>query len=427
MADVAIRLDGIGKLYRIGIEHRTYHTLRDVLSNVVRRPFRRLRGESSSREPRTFWALRDVSFEVGRGEVVGIIGRNGAGKSTLLKILSRITEPTSGIGKVHGSMASLLEVGAGFHGELTGRENIYLNGAILGMKKADIERKFDEIVSFSEVERFLDTPVKHYSSGMYVRLAFAVAAHLEPDILVIDEVLAVGDAAFQKKCLGKMENVARGGRTVLYVSHNMDSITHLCSRAILLESGRVSDEGDPNDVVRAYLERSSDGSASSYRAAGPPLRDKGAWISAVEILDDSGAPCGSFVTGEPMRFRVFFEQGRPLPQVEVGLVITDQRGHEIAAPNSRQQHGEIRGVRGRNCFECRWEGPPLTPKRYTVRVDLGDHYRVMDSVDNAVSFEVQSRDYFGTGKAPNPKFAVVSRCSWIVRDERREAAVGSPS
>ena len=227
MSDIVIRVDSLSKQYRIGGKQEGYRTLRDTLTETFVSPFRRarklLRGHAygAAELDEIIWALRDISFEVKRGEVVGIIGRNGAGKTTLLKILSRITEPTEGYAEIHGRVGSLLEVGTGFHPELTGRENIYLNGAILGMKKAEIERKFDEIVDFAEIEKFIDTPVKHYSSGMYVRLAFAVAAHMEPEILLVDEVLAVGDAAFQKKCLGKMGEVAEGGRTVLFVSHNM--------------------------------------------------------------------------------------------------------------------------------------------------------------------------------------------------------------
>src|SRR5256712_2800247 len=238
MSDIAIRVESLRKLYRIGARQERYYTLRDTLTEAVTRPFQKLssflsRNGAGSRTPEasSIWALKDVSFEVKRGEVVGIIGRNGAGKSTLLKILSRITEPTKGRARIHGRVGVLLEVGTGFHPELTGRENIYLNGAILGMKKAEIDRKFDEIVAFAEVEQFIDTAVKHYSSGMYVRLAFAVAAHLEPEILLVDEVLAVGDAAFQKKCLGKIGDVARHGRTVLFVSHNLGAINRLCGSA----------------------------------------------------------------------------------------------------------------------------------------------------------------------------------------------------
>jgi lipopolysaccharide transport system ATP-binding protein len=267
MCDFAIRAENLSKRYRIGqrdryIILRGKNTLRDKLAGALYAPFRRvlqsLNGNSSStidnQQPDDIWALKDISFGVKHGEVVGFIGHNGAGKSTLLKILSRITEPTEGYADIYGRVGSLLEVGTGFHSELTGRENIYLSGAILGMKKAEIDRKFDEIVAFSEVEKFIDTPVKHYSSGMSVRLAFAVAAHLEPEIIIVDEVLAVGDAAFQKKCLAKMDNVAKEGRTVLFVSHNMPAVQSLCSRVIWLKNGRIERDGDPDEVVLSYLQ-----------------------------------------------------------------------------------------------------------------------------------------------------------------------------
>lgn len=286
MSDIAIRCDHLSKRYRIG-ERESYKALRDVITDGVASPFRRLRSalrngsansngshsalsiedsalstqhselNADTRHPSPdtlFWALDDVSFEVRRGEVVGIIGRNGAGKSTLLKILSRITKPTKGRAEIHGRVGSLLEVGTGFHPELTGRENIYLNAAILGMRRAEVERKFDEIVAFAEVEQFIDTPVKRYSSGMYVRLAFAVAAHMETEVLIVDEVLAVGDAAFQKKCLGKMGEVARQGRTVLFVSHNMAAIRALCTRCVLLCEGKIAKSGEVSSVVSEYLQ-----------------------------------------------------------------------------------------------------------------------------------------------------------------------------
>ncbi|HEX9918889.1 MAG TPA: ABC transporter ATP-binding protein, partial [Pyrinomonadaceae bacterium] len=249
-----IKVEGLGKRYRIGAQQSPYGSLRETLAGAVRAPLRRLqRRRNPEGEESTFWAVKDVSFEVQPGEVVGIIGRNGAGKSTLLKMLSRITEPTTGRIELYGRVGSLLEVGTGFHPELSGRENIYLNGAILGMAHTEIARKFDEIVAFAEVERFIDTPVKHYSSGMYLRLAFAVAAHLEPEILIVDEVLAVGDMRFQRKCLDKMQDVGKRGRTVIFVSHNMPAITRLCPRTILLDGGTVLRDGPSYQVVSAYL------------------------------------------------------------------------------------------------------------------------------------------------------------------------------
>lgn len=250
-----IRVEKLGKLYHIG-EKTPYKTLREAITNIFTAPFKKLKNGLKSKEQSLsyIWALKNVSFQIKKGEVVGIIGRNGTGKSTLLKILSRITPPTEGYVEVHGRIASLLEVGTGFHPELTGRDNVFLSGVILGMKKAEIKEKFDEIVAFAEIERFIDTPVKYYSSGMYVRLAFAVAAHLEPEILLVDEVLSVGDVAFQKKCLGKMGDVAKEGRTVLFVSHNMPSIINLCQRALLLKAGRLEKEGSPKDVIQYYLD-----------------------------------------------------------------------------------------------------------------------------------------------------------------------------
>jgi len=254
---IAIRVNGLGKRYRISHETTKYKTLGETITNAVKAPIRRFRGGARSRSTEEFWALKEVSFEVKKGEVVGIIGRNGAGKSTLLKILSRITTPTEGTVEVHGRVGSLLEVGTGFHPELSGRENIYLSGSILGMKRTEIDAKFDEIVRFAEMERFLDTPVKRYSSGMYVRLAFAVAAHLEPEILIVDEVLAVGDAKFQKKCLGKMSDVAKEGRTVLFVSHNMSAVRSLCTKGILLQNGRCVQIDQVDAVIERYLDEES--------------------------------------------------------------------------------------------------------------------------------------------------------------------------
>jgi lipopolysaccharide transport system ATP-binding protein len=298
MSDIIIRVEKLSKLYRLG-QIVGYTTLREDLTNVISAPFRRLR-RTGGLEPQAaisghqdyIWALKDISFEVKRGEAVGIIGRNGSGKSTLLKILSRITWPTEGHAQIRGRVGSLLEVGTGFHPELTGRENIYLNGAIIGMKKAEVERKFDEIVAFSEIEKFLDTPVKRYSSGMYVRLAFAVAAHLEPEILLVDEVLAVGDASFQKKCLGKMGNVASEGRTVLFVSHNMAAIQNICTGCVWLDTGAIQQIGATAEVIHAYMDRSG---LQAFRGE-MDLRDwpnrygsGEARIQSARLLDEKGS------------------------------------------------------------------------------------------------------------------------------------------
>src|SRR4051794_5916092 len=312
MSRPAIVVEDLSKSYRLGAASTRSSSLREAIAKAMASPLRRFReaGEAREDEAQTFWALRGVSCEVRPGEVVGFIGRNGAGKSTLLKILSRIVEPTAGTVRLRGRIASLLEVGTGFHPELTGRENIYLNGVILGMKKAEIDRKFDEIVAFSEIEKFLDTPVKRYSSGMYVRLAFAVAAHLDPEILIVDEVLAVGDHEFQKKCLGKMRDVvAGGGRTVLFVSHNTHAIKALCSRAILLREGRVVADGPVDDVLKDYL-----GHGDQPAIAGlcsfdmdPKLPSQ---FREVAILDSHRDVSVNLICGEPWSIRVTYEVRR---------------------------------------------------------------------------------------------------------------------
>lgn len=286
----AIQVDNISKLYHLG--ERLPNSLRDTIARILK--FRR-----SAEDANELWALKDVSFEVSAGDTLGIIGRNGAGKSTLLKILSRITKPTSGSARLNGRVGSLLEVGTGFHTELTGRENIYMNGSILGMKHAEIDKKFDEIVAFSEVERFLDTPMKHYSSGMYMRLAFSVAAHLEPEILIVDEVLAVGDMEFQKKCLGKMDDVSKAGRTVLFVSHQMGMIAQLCKSCILLESGRLAMQGNTGQVINAYLNRKSD-KGNSYHFAEDRVVGKTAFIVFQKLVNEQGVEVAEITNDDPI-------------------------------------------------------------------------------------------------------------------------------
>ncbi len=321
MSNIAVRVENLGKMYRIGGKQERYSTFRDTLVDAVTSPFRKvrglLRGESASDLREEIWALKDISFEVKHGEVVGIIGRNGAGKSTLLKILSCITEPTTGYAEVYGRVGALLEVGTGFHPELTGRENVYLNGAILGMSRRDIDRKFDEIVDFAGVEKFIDTPVKHYSSGMGLRLGFAVAAHLEPEILIVDEVLAVGDTAFQKKCLNKMQNVGQDGRTVLFVSHNMPAVTRLCPRTVLLERGAVLIDGPSYEVVGAYL-RSDAGTTAERRwhnLEGAPGNEV-VRLMSVSILDEFGN------LQEAIDIRKPFEIKLEYTVLEAGYILT---------------------------------------------------------------------------------------------------------
>ena len=383
--DVAISVRRLSKRYTVGRAAPRPTTLREALLERLRR-----RGDGDGDS--AFWALRDVSFDVGRGEVLGIIGRNGAGKSTLLKILSRITEPTDGEAQLHGRLGSLLEVGTGFHPELTGRENVFLNGTILGMRRREIEQQFDAIVDFAEVERFLDTPVKRYSSGMYVRLAFAVAAHLSTDILVVDEVLAVGDASFQKRCLGKLGEVARSGRTVLFVSHNMGQIQRLCTRAIVLREGRVVQTGTAEACVRDYLaaaQVSSDGRAD-LRLSTVERRGTGlARFTRAELLRSDGSPSSEFCFGEPMRIRLHVESAAPLASVVLGFSFIAGDGTELqgAAVHDGGLASDLDA--GVQTFECRVDPMVLTPGRYYLRGAVfrrkGELY---DHIDEMLAFDV---------------------------------------
>jgi lipopolysaccharide transport system ATP-binding protein len=339
MSDTAILTDNLGKQYHIGKRREKYRTLRDTLADTFVAPFRRagriLRGQATGAAEldETIWALKGVSLAIKRGEVVGIIGRNGAGKSTLLKILSRITEPTEGFAEIRGRVGSLLEVGTGFHQELTGRENLYLNGAILGMKRAEIDLKFDEIVAFAEVEKFIDTPVKNYSSGMYLRLAFAVAAHLEPEILLVDEVLAVGDASFQKRCLSKMQDVGQEGRTVLFVSHNMPAITRLCERAILLDDGKVLQDGPAARVVSAYL---SSGSGTTAAREWPDMArapgDHVVRLRAVRVRTENGTVSDVADIRRPVALEMEYQVLEPGYKFMVYYRILNEQGIEVFVP-----------------------------------------------------------------------------------------------
>ncbi|HUQ86859.1 MAG TPA: ABC transporter ATP-binding protein [Vicinamibacterales bacterium] len=332
MSSIAVTVDGLGKEYAYGDRGAfRYEALRDALSETAAGLLRRVReGAARPQEARTFWALKDVSFEVPRGQVVGIIGRNGAGKSTLLKVLSRITLPTLGGADIHGRVGSLLEVGTGFHPELTGRENIYLNGAILGMRRTEVQRNFDAIVAFSGVEKFLDTPVKRYSSGMYVRLAFAVAAHLETEILFVDEVLAVGDAEFQRKCLDKMQNVVRDGRTILFVSHNMAAVKSLCQRAILIDGGRMVRDGSVDEVVDAYLSTGRGASEDGLVGDVPRSGTGEARLRQIRLRDQGIDAVSQIYLGDPFSVEMTFDVREPLRDVVLGVGFSSLDGVRFA-------------------------------------------------------------------------------------------------
>jgi lipopolysaccharide transport system ATP-binding protein len=406
MSDYAIRVQGLAKKYEIMVENRRHDTLRDQISEGLRSLFHRNRHSSGQRE--NFWALKDLSFEVTRGEVIGVIGPNGAGKSTLLKILSRITAPTAGSAEIRGRVGSLLEVGTGFHPELTGRENIYLNGAILGMKKTEIEHKFDEIVGFAEVQKFIDTPVKRYSSGMYVRLAFAVAAHLESEILFVDEVLAVGDAMFQKKCLGKMGDVARQGRTILFVSHNMAAIEHLCHRALVIRNGQAVFHGGSKEAIECYLhsfagERLASNSHRVDLTKAPERpRQYPALLKQLELFTDGDKPLnGSIKIAASFKAYVHFHLENPTSDFDVCLRFDNLLGqpifnaHTVFQPD--RPHGEWVGDQTAVC-----EIPSLTlvPGEYKILVVLVVQDIAVDVVEDAVRINVIESDYYGTGKVP---------------------------
>ncbi|NJN67997.1 MAG: ABC transporter ATP-binding protein [Chloroflexaceae bacterium] len=405
MSNLAIRVEGLSKQYFIGKQQERYVALRDVLTNAMSAPFRRamslLRGHAygAAELNEEIWALKDVSFEVRRGEVVGIIGRNGAGKSTLLKILSRITDPTSGYADVYGRVGALLEVGTGFHPELTGRENVYLNGSILGMKRQEIKRRFDEMVAFAEVERFIDTPVKHYSSGMQVRLAFAVAAHLEPEILVVDEVLAVGDATFQKKCLGKMGDVTKEGRTVLFVSHNMGAVEGLCQRAIVLNSGAiVADEPAPK-AIEKYLQLGAVPEGSVQSLLSHPGRRPGSEVvlQEVRILTD-GYESNELRMGGNLKIITSFKRDRPITNMRFGVSIENYMGQRVAVFSPTINATDLlRGSPQQGEITCDIPRLPLIPGMYFISLIIGIGSRDIDRVDQAVQFHVETADVFGSG------------------------------
>jgi lipopolysaccharide transport system ATP-binding protein len=417
MSEFAIQSKDLGKRYQIG-ERAQYTALRDVLTDALYAPFRRLFGNSQfairNSQSDHIWALKDVSFDIKHGEVVGIIGHNGAGKTTLLKILSRIADPTEGCVDIYGRLGSLLEVGTGFHGELTGRENIYLNGAILGMRKAEVDRKFDEIVAFSEIERFIDTPVKHYSAGMWVRLAFAVAAHLDPEILLLDEVLAMGDAGFQKKCLKKMGEVGQGGRTVLLVSHNMAAVTNLCERAILLKAGRIVRDGPAPVVVREYLESFGDGGGISLEDRMDRYGSGRLRITNISLEDATGRPVRCFRSGEAGRLVIQYRGTgeQSFRNVLVSLALFSPWGEKVCELETTYtgDHFDVIAPRGR--FICQIPRLPLQAGNYQLTIRVCEGERIyLDLVQNAGQIRVEKGDFFGTGRLPDTGTILVDH-SW---------------
>jgi lipopolysaccharide transport system ATP-binding protein len=407
MSDVVIRVENLSKKYIIGHQKQERHSsFRDVITNGAKSLWQGLTCDRQAKPndlSEEFWALKDVSFEIKRGDRVGIIGRNGAGKSTLLKILSRITEPTSGKISIKGRIASLLEVGTGFHPELTGRENIYLNGAILGMDRSEIKKNFDEIVAFAEVEKFLDTPVKRYSSGMYVRLAFAVAAHLEPEILIVDEVLAVGDAQFQKKCLGKMEDVGKEGRTVLFVSHQMASIQKLCQRSIWLDHGEVVDNDATQIVVNKYLNNSLGLSKISLEDRKDRKGDGKIRFTSVLFQNQAGENTNCFYSGQNVRILLFFTNNtqEKLSNLNIALAIDNQSGERITHISTDVICSDLSNFCSDiDCIAVEINKLPLTSGRYGFTIFSTVKGVIADWVLNAGCFEVEQGDFYGTGKLP---------------------------
>jgi homopolymeric O-antigen transport system ATP-binding protein len=411
MGDIAIQIENLGKAYRIA--HRSgarYQTLQEDVMRLVKSPFRR-----EAQQAETFWALRDISAEIKQGEVVGIIGRNGAGKSTLLKILSRITHPTTGYADVYGRVGSLLEVGTGFHPELTGRENIFLSGAVLGMSRREIARKFDEIVDFAEIEQFLDTPAKRYSSGMYMRLAFAVAAHLEPEILLVDEVLAVGDAKFQEKSLGKMGEVAKGGRTVLFVSHSMAAILKLCQRCLLLEKSKLIEDGGPDAVIQRYL---NTGRADDAVIRLDPRQSR-AYFTRMVLADADGHPSSLFDVRKPFRVYLAFRLEHVILGLEVGIAMFNGRMDRVFYHSHRQNRKPFSLNRdGDYVLSVKIPGMLLPPGQYSITAVLHiPQIELFDVREHILNFEVEETGSGGERFRPGDMGYVLVDLIWTEEGE----------
>lgn len=445
MSNTIITVENLGKQYKLG-ERQPYKTFREFLVQTIQVPFRGAKNFFSSKNilgchwrdgkrflkssfdvnenglsgnSSSFWALKDVSFNVMQGEVVGIIGRNGAGKSTLLKILSRITEPTEGKIRMKGRVASLLEVGTGFHPELTGRENIYLNGTILGMRRQEVKKNFDRIVEFAEIEGFLDTPVKRYSSGMYVRLAFAVAAHLNSEILLIDEVLAVGDLAFQRKCLGKISDVTTSGRTVFFVSHNMAAIENLSSRCLLLSEGKVKFFGSTKDCIREYMLLNSEKQKiNESMSQGMRMKGKGKFTS-FRMLGRNGEEVVAIPMGAPVTFLIEIEASENINNPNVGMALTTHVGQRLLRLNTSDVGFRVPQIKNKLSIACDIPHLPLLPGYYNIAIGLSEgEGNLQDYIEQVASLEIIPSDIFGTGRIPKgPGDLIFIKSKWTIKDD----------
>ena len=428
MPSPVIKVENLSKQYRIGGAKEGYKTFREILVDTAKAPFQKIyslvnpKSKSKDLKFETIWALKDVSFEVKRGEVVGIIGRNGAGKSTLLKVLSKITEPTEGRVELRGRVGSLLEIGTGFHPELTGHENVYLYGAILGMDRWEVTRKFDEIVAFAGIEKFIETPVKRYSSGMYMRLAFAVAAYMETEILLVDEVLAVGDAAFQKKCLGKMEDMAAGGRTVLFVSHNMAAVSTLCSRGIVLDEGRITYDRDSDKAIEHYFmqsEKQSQVKLSKRKDRGGSGKCK---FTNLVIEDASGKQLEVIRAGQAVRIILAYESksDEMLYSVKVGVHISHSMFGQVIYCDNRISGDLTKGIPSNGRVICKIKSFTLVPGVYTMTPFLKVRSEFYDYIYDAVTFNVVEDDFYGTGELPKSGLFVLPDYSWEFTEKKKK-------
>lgn len=424
MADIAIQVEGLGKQYRIGRVQAQYQTLRDTMMDTFAAPIRHVqrmwrRGADEPNPEETIWAVQDVAFEINQGEIVGLIGRNGAGKSTLLKILSRITEPTRGWAEIRGRVSSLLEVGTGFHPELTGRENLYLNGAILGMKRGEIDRKFDEIVDFAGVERFIDTPVKRYSSGMYLRLAFAVSAHLEPEVLLVDEVLAVGDQDFQRRCLGRMRTVADSGRTVIFISHNMAAVSHLCTRGLLLHEGCLVEDGPVADVIAHYNQACTTFAGDRFDFTALSLPERGGLrVTSLRVLDANGQSVNRITLGQPVEFEIAFECRETLHSPGFGIVFFTADGRRVLRVMTAEMNDSMPPCHEGGKVVCRIDKLMLTPGPYVLTIGTRNGYEQLDRLEQCAEISVEAADIYGTGRLPTQAFSsFVAQGEWACQYE----------